>query len=62
LERDPTLDFMEKQRRDRLTAYYSSDSKALPHSEVNFDLTANTQLKAVETTEQGHKVKMPQIL
>jgi hypothetical protein len=34
LERDPTLDFMDKERRKKLTPYYLSEPKALSGSEI----------------------------
>jgi hypothetical protein len=63
---------MAKNRRERLTEYYSLEPRALPSKEVkplknskldrfantieiNLDLASNTQIKAIEAIEQGHK-------
>jgi hypothetical protein len=65
MNKDPNLHFMESNRREILTEYYSSEPKALLGKEVkplknskldvlantleiNLDLAANVQIKAIE--------------
>jgi hypothetical protein len=65
LERDLILDFIDKERREKLITYYLLDFKTFPKIskldkfantiEINFDLTANAQMEAILASSKYHR-------